>query len=228
VEYLDSDYGPGALASGSGKRKVELKQPRFLPASAGLPAKPSPNTWHCLKCGMASDANIHLHHCRNCRVAPIRQASLRSPNLSSSKFCSSDTTHDYSDATSQESDDELDDDDDYNASDHTRIQCQKRISEHGKKLTLADIKGHNNDLCRQWMGLDDAPTTTKFWRTVVAVGHPHLYNVKISRNFRLNNSSLLRKVLSLTVFAVEKSRVQVAGFFGLDRNPHAVLGERAS
>jgi hypothetical protein len=228
VEYLNPNYGSEALQSG--KRKVELKQPRFNPLSTGVPAEPSSGEWYCIKCGTPSDSTIPVHYCGNCRITPIRQASLRSPNLSSSKYCvpdRADGCKTFSEESS-DSDDNLHDDYDYNAKDHHRIERQKHISEFGKQLTQADIQLDNNNLCQHWMSLDEAPSTTNFWRTIVAVGNPSHSHVKISRNFRLQHPGLLKSVLSKNVYAVEKAQVQVAGFFGLDRNPHAVLGKLAS
>lgn len=216
----------GSYGGQQGKQK-QMIQPRFNPLSTGVPTEPSPGQWTCLKCGTSTDVGIPLHFCPTCRSTPVRQVSLRSPNLSSSKYC---ITEDSDDSDhSSESDDELDDgDDDYNTGDHHRIQRQKRISEYGKPLTQADIQLENNELCRSWMGLDDTPSHNTFWRTVVAVGNPLFSHVKICRDFRLMHPSLLKSVLSKNVYAVEKSTVQVAGFFGLDRNPHAVLGKRAT
>jgi hypothetical protein len=124
--------------------------------------------------------------------------------------------------------DELSNDDDYNPKEHKQIKCQRHISEFGKRLTQADIQLENDKQCRQWMGLDHPPSLTNFWRTVVAVGIPSFSHVLLAQNFRLKNPRLLQNILEKHVYAVEKSFVQIAGFFGLDRNPHTVLGQHAS
>ena len=150
VQYLNPQYG--ISGEGAGKRKVELMQPRFHPLSTGVPAEPLPGVWHCLKCGTASDSSVPVHYCANCRITPIRQASLRAPNLSTSKYCVPSSGNDEDGSASG---DDLDDDFDYDARDHQIIARNRHISEYGKKWSQADIHSQNNEVCRYWMSLDD-------------------------------------------------------------------------
>jgi len=113
-KYLNQQYGiPDERAA---KRKVELMQPRFHPLSTGVPAK----------CRTPSDSSVPFHYCANCWITPIRQASLRAPNLSTSKYCLPSSGDDEDGSASG---DDLDDDFDYDARDHQIIARHRHISE---------------------------------------------------------------------------------------------------
>jgi hypothetical protein len=232
--FLNSAYGldlPAVSVSKRGKRirnpksygdmpKKNMAEPKFNPASAGIPKEAPPGQWVCPACTNSNGlSELYCHYCAKTPPRSAKEGVLYQPPAKDLAAVS-----ELAGAFAFVEDNETSDST-FQKQEHNELLLAKQISEFGRIWRKEDTKSLNSRLHSEWRKLDARPTKEIMWSTHIFVPCDSTWSsTRIDSAFRLDRQ--LKGVFSQTI-TIEKQACHAVCCFRLDIRPHAVSGPLA-
>jgi hypothetical protein len=226
--FMNKEYGFNLSQSASSSQKhksnqnhskKKMAEPKFNPASSGVPIEPPPGQWVCPACTNFNPS--HELYCSHCAKTPPRSAKeglldrLPLDGHSAMEFA----------AAFEFADDNETLDPTFDKQKHNQLLEVKQISEFGRVWKKGDTKLLNSSLHSEWRKLDPRPTKDEMWSTRIFVPKDSSWSSTfVDSSFRLDKP--LKGIFSQTI-TIQKNPCHAVCCFRLDVRPHAVSGPKA-